>query len=125
MADKKTIVLIEDDSVLADMYVQKFQREGYDIHHALDGDEGISLVREHGPDLVLLDIMMPKKSGIEVLEELKQDAETKDVQVVLLSNVGDQDYIDRGMALGAADYLLKSNFTPSEVVGKAAALLAG
>ncbi|MEX2429701.1 MAG: response regulator, partial [Patescibacteria group bacterium] len=106
-------------------YVQKFQREGYDIHHALDGDEGISLVREHGPDLVLLDIMMPKKSGIEVLEELKQDAETKDVQVVLLSNVGDQDYIDRGMALGAADYLLKSNFTPSEVVGKAAALLAG
>ncbi|MDP9211930.1 MAG: response regulator [bacterium] len=125
MADKKKIVLIEDDSVLAEMYLQKFQREGYDIFHALDGDEGIALIRQHEPDLVLLDIMMPKKSGIQVLEELKQDEETKDVKVVLLSNVGDQDYIDRGMALGAADYLLKSNFTPSEVVGKAAALLAG
>ncbi len=125
MTPKQTIVLIEDDSVLAEMYLQKFTHEGYVIKHALDGDEGIALVRAAKPDLILLDIMMPKKSGIEVLEELKQDPQTKDVKVVLLSNVGDQDYIDRGLALGAADYLLKSNFTPSEVVAKTASLLAG
>lgn len=122
---KTKIILIEDDAVLADMYVQKFTRDGYDISHALDGDEGIRLVSQKRPDLVLLDIMMPKKSGIEVLEELRRGEETKDLTVVLLSNVGDQEYIDKGLALGAAGYLLKSNYTPSEVVEKVAGILAG
>ncbi|MEX2043313.1 MAG: response regulator [Patescibacteria group bacterium] len=120
---KTNIILIEDDSVLADMYVQKFAREGYDIAHALDGDEGIRLIKQKQPDLVLLDIMMPKKSGIEVLEELRKTPETKGVTVVLLSNVGDQEYINKGMALGAAGYLLKSNYTPSEVVEQIAKIL--
>ena len=120
---KINIILIEDDSVLAEMYVQKFTREGYGITHALDGDEGLKLIREKRPDLVLLDIMMPKRSGIEVLEELRQDAGTKDLTVILLSNVGDQEYIDKGMALGAAGYLIKSNYTPSEVVEEVAAIL--
>jgi two-component system alkaline phosphatase synthesis response regulator PhoP len=121
---KINIILVEDDSVLAEMYVQKFTREGFDVRHALDGDEGIRLVKEKRPDLVLLDIMMPKKSGIEVLEELRSSSETKGVAVVLLSNVGDQEYIDKGMALGAVGYLLKSNYTPSEVVSKVREILA-
>jgi two-component system, OmpR family, alkaline phosphatase synthesis response regulator PhoP len=121
---KINIILIEDDSVLAEMYVQKFTREGFGISHALDGDEGIKLIRAKRPDLVLLDIMMPKKSGIEVLQELRDAPETKDVAVVLLSNVGDQEYIDKGMALGASGYLLKSNYTPSEVVDKIRGILA-
>lgn len=123
MPKNTKIVLIEDDTVLAEMYLQKFAREGYKVVHALDGEEGIKQIRATKPNLVLLDIMMPKKSGIEVLEDLRGSPDTKDVKVILLSNVGDQEYIDKAMTMGALGYLLKSNYTPSEVVGQIEELL--
>jgi DNA-binding response OmpR family regulator len=112
------VVLVEDDAVLADMYVQKFTKEGFQITHALDGVEGLAAARAHRPDIILLDIMMPKKNGIETLKELRADPEFKSTLIVMLSNVGDQTYIDQATELGANAYVMKSNFTPSEVVAK-------
>lgn len=109
---------MEDDAVLADMYVQKFTREGFDIRHALDGEAGLKLVRTKSPDLVLLDIMMPKKNGLDTLKDLKADPALKDINVILLSNVSDQSYLEKGLATGAKSYLLKSDYTPGEIVAK-------
>lgn len=112
------IVLVEDDVVLSQMYVKKFSMEGYAIERAMDGEEGLALVKSSKPDLVLLDIMMPKKNGLDTLKDIKSDPELKNTYVVLLTNVGEQNYVDEGFRLGANQYLMKSNFTPREVVEK-------
>lgn len=114
------IVLVEDDVVLSDMYVKKFTMEGYAIKRAMDGEEGLALIKSTKPDLVLLDIMMPKKNGLDTLKEIKADPELKNIYVALLTNVGEQNYVDEGFRLGANQYLMKSNFTPREVVEKVA-----
>lgn len=118
MAADTKIVLVEDDIVLSDMYVKKFLLEGFSIERALDGEEGLALIKKIKPDLVLLDIMMPKKNGLDTLRELKADPEIKDTYVVLLTNVGEQTYVDEGFKLGASQFMMKSNFTPKEVVEK-------
>ncbi len=115
---KPTIVLIEDDEILAEMYAAKFAKEGITLLRASDGDEGLALLRKAKPQLVLLDIMMPKRNGLDVLKDLKADPDLRDTYVVLLTNVGEQNYIDEGFKLGAAQFLMKSNFTPREVVDK-------
>lgn len=114
------IVLVEDDVVLSDMYIKKFSMEGYDIERAMDGEEGLALVRKVKPDIVLLDIMMPKKNGLDTLKDIRADSDAKvqKAYVVLLTNVGEQNYVDEGFKLGANQYLMKSNFTPKEVVQK-------
>lgn len=117
MAKQKGIIaLVEDDVVLSDMYVKKFSLEGYTIERAMDGEEGLELVKRLKPDIVLLDIMMPKKNGLDTLKDIKADPALKNTYVVLLTNVGDQTYIDEGFRLGANQYLMKSNYTPSDVV---------
>lgn len=118
MANKPLIMLCEDDVVLSDMYVKKFTLSGLDVVAAMDGEEGLAKAREKTPDIILLDIMMPKKNGLDTLKEIREDEALKDVYVVLLSNVGEQSYIDEGFKLGANQYLMKSNFTPKEVVEK-------
>lgn len=119
MVDQNTkIVLVEDDIVLSDMYVKKFTMEGFSIERAMDGEEGLALIKQVKPQLILLDIMMPKKNGLDTLKDIKSDPELKDAFVVLLSNVGEQSYIDEGFKLGANEYLMKSNYTPREVVEK-------
>lgn len=119
-ASKGKVVLVEDDAILGDMYVQKFTKEGYTISHALDGEAGLAMIKKERPDVVLLDIMMPKKNGLDTLRDLRADPEVKHTFVALLSNVGEQSYIDEGYKLGANEFLMKSNFTPGEVVAKVA-----
>ncbi len=118
------ILLCEDDVVLSDMYVKKFQLAGLDVTAAIDGEQGLAEMRKSKPDIVLLDIMMPKKNGLDTLKEIKEDPDLKDCYVVLLSNVGEQSYIDEGFSLGANQYLMKSNFTPGEVLEKVKGWLA-
>ena len=100
------------------MYLRKFALEGFDVQHALDGEAGVELIKKVKPDIVLMDIMMPKKNGLEALKEVRADAEVGQTFVVMLTNVGEQQYIDQGKALGANDYLMKSSFTPHEVADK-------
>lgn len=112
------IVLCEDDQFISNMYVTKLQLSGFEIHHAEDGEVGVTMIKEVKPDLILLDILMPKKSGFEVLEEIKADPTTKDIPVILLTNLSQKEDVDRGLQLGAKDYLIKAHFTPREVVEK-------
>lgn len=119
------ILIVEDDRLLVTMYKQKFEKDGYEVSTAFDGAEGLKKIREEKPTLVLLDIMMPKMHGLEVLEEAKRDPETKDIPIVLLTNLarGEED-INRGLELGAIAYLVKSQLRPSQVVAKVKELLA-
>ena len=117
MADKKNkILLIEDEEMLANMYEIKFKNEGFELEKALDGAEGLEKAKANKPDFILLDIIMPKMDGFSVLKSLKEDETTKDVPVMLLTNLGQDEDIKKGNELGAVGYLVKANITPSEVV---------
>lgn len=112
------IVLVEDDTFLANIYKTKFEMEGFKVTVAEDGVAGIEEVKKKKPDLVLLDILLPKMDGFTVLENLKKDPEVKDIPVILLTNLGQKDDVDKGLQMGAADYLIKAHFKPSETVDK-------
>ena len=120
MNNKKniTILLIEDDSFLISMYSTKFEIEGFNIISANNGEKGLEAVSKNKVDIILLDILMPKMNGFEVLENLKKQQKTAKIPVILLTNLNQKDEIDKGLALGADDYLVKAHFMPSEVVNK-------
>ncbi|MDQ1284263.1 MAG: hypothetical protein QG620_611 [Patescibacteria group bacterium] len=120
MADNnKKILIAEDDIFVADIYHLKLTQEGFDVTMAEDGQAVMKKFEEgYIPDLMLLDIMMPRMNGLEVLAEMKKNEKLKDIRVILLSNLSQKEEIKEGMALGAADYLVKSYFTPSEVLKK-------
>ncbi len=115
---EKFVLLIEDDGVLTDMYVTKFQTDGIGYLCAADGQAGLDLAKTKKPALILLDIMMPKLDGFAVLTQLKKDLKTKNIPVVILSNLGQESDIKKGMELGAVDYVVKASFTPAQVVEK-------
>lgn len=112
------IVLVEDDHFLADMYATKFKTEGFNVLVGYDGEEGLRLIKEELPDIVLLDILLPKIDGFDVLRKLKKDAKTKSIPVILLTNLGQKDDVKKGLEEGADSYLIKAHFMPSEVVQK-------
>jgi DNA-binding response OmpR family regulator len=117
--NENKILLVEDDEVLTDMYLTKFKSEGMEYLSAPNGEEGLILARKEKPVLILLDIMMPKLDGFSVLAELKKDPKTKDIPVIILSNLGQDSDISKGRQLGAIDYVVKASMTPSQIVDKA------
>ncbi len=122
--NSKTIFVVEDDSVLREVLLTKLSKSGYTAEGAEDGN--IALQKLHGgfrPDLMLLDILMPNKNGMEVMEEMNQDPELKNIPIMIISNSGQPVEIERAKALGAKDFLVKAVFDPSEVLEKVRALL--
>ncbi|TSC77336.1 MAG: two-component system, OmpR family, phosphate regulon response regulator PhoB [Parcubacteria group bacterium Gr01-1014_31] len=119
------IVLVEDDTTLVEMYSVKFNQEGFDLKVATNGGQGLELAKKELPRIVLLDVILPGMDGFAVLKELKADAKTKHIPVLLLTNLGQDADMQKGKALGAADYLVKANLTPGEVVEKVRAILGG
>ena len=117
MAETK-ILLIEDEKMLAEMYRTKFNNEGFKIDVAFDGEEGLRAAKAEKPDLILLDIILPKLDGFLVLKELRDDLALKKTPVILLSNLGQDEDIKKGKKLGATDYFVKANHTPAEIVDK-------
>lgn len=117
------IVIVEDDSFLAQMYASKLKLEGHNVLLAADGEAGLALVARERPQLVLLDIMLPKKDGFFVLEEVRKTPALAQTPIILLTNLSQRKDVDRGLSLGANDYLIKSHFVPTEVVAKVNALL--
>ena len=113
MANK--ILIVEDDFMLLDIFKTKFKKSGFKVFTALDGFEGLEAARKNNPDLILLDIM-PGMNGFQVLEKLKADERTKDIVVYILSNLGQQQEIDKGLRMGADRYLVKANMTPEGAV---------
>lgn len=121
---KSKILLIEDDKMLADMYITKFSKEGLKVIRAEDGAKGLEIAKKERPDMILLDIIMPKLDGFAVLRELKKDPGMGDTHILLLTNLGQSEDVDKGRELGADDYFIKANHTPAEIVEKVKYLLA-
>jgi len=114
----KKILLIEDEEILINLLQKKLANEGYDISVARNGQEGLESIKEIRPDLILLDIIMPKMGGFEVLEEMQKDQELKNIPVIIISNSGQPVEIDRAQKLGVKDWLIKTDFDPQEVIDK-------
>lgn len=114
----KKILLIEDEEILLNILKKKLTEEKYDVTTATDGEEGLNAMRTSRPDLILLDILMPKKDGFEVMEEMRKDPELKDIPVIIVSNSGQPVELDRAKAMGVKDCLIKTEFDPQEVVDK-------
>lgn len=117
----KKILVVDDDSFVTDIYQTKLIQEGFEVLTAADGAEAVKKLKngEGGkPDLILLDIVMPYMDGLEVLKEVKSNEALKDIPVILLTNLSQKKEVEEGLRLGAKDYLIKSHFTPSEVLEK-------
>ncbi|MBZ9569527.1 response regulator [Patescibacteria group bacterium] len=119
----ETILIIEDDKFLRDLMAQKLTKEGYEILEAIDGEIGIKKVREEKPDLVLLDLILPGIDGFEVLSRMKENPDLAKIPVIILSNLGQREDVERGLKMGAVDYLIKAHFTPREIIDKIKAAL--
>lgn len=114
----KKILIIEDEEILSGLLDKKLKEIGYETAVAYDGEEGIVKMKEARPDLILLDIIMPKKGGFEVLEEMQKDETLKKIPVIIISNSGQPVEISRALDLGVKDYLIKTQFDPGEVIEK-------
>jgi len=115
---QKKILIIEDEEILLNILKKKLIGEGFEVLTALDGEEGLKTMKENKPDLILLDILMPKKTGFEVMEEMAKDQELKNIPIIIVSNSGQPVELERAKALGAKDCLVKTEFDPQEVVEK-------
>lgn len=119
----KKIVLIEPDDFLAEIYSAKFRQEGFKVKRAADGEQGLKLVEREKPDIILLDILLPKKDGFEVIRELKSQNGLNKIPIIVVTNLGQKEDIDKALALGAADYVIKAHFVPSETISTIKKLL--
>ncbi len=117
--EKSRILMIEEDGFLRKIYRNKFSLAGFEFNEATNGEEGLNKIFAEKPDLVLLDLILPKKSGFDVLIEMKGKKETKNIPVIILSNLAQETDIQRGLSLGAKDYLIKPEVSLSEVVDRA------
>ncbi len=112
------ILIIEDDKFLRELIVRKLSNENFEISEAVDGEEGIKKVETEKPDLVLLDLILPGIDGFKVLSKMKDDPSSASIPVIILSNLGQREDVERGLKLGAVDYLVKAHFTPNEIIDK-------
>ncbi len=112
------ILVIEDDKFLRQLVTKKLSERDFNIAEAVDGEDGLEKAGEEDPDLILLDLILPGMDGFEVLSELKEDPELSSIPVIILSNLGQKDEIEKGLQMGAKDYLVKAHFTLGEIVEK-------
>jgi len=111
----KKVLLIEDDQFIIDIYSTKLKEEGFEVELAINGEKAIEKTKEK-PDLILLDIVLPGIDGWEILREIKKDESTKSIPVIVLSNLSQKSEVENSLKMGAVKYLIKSNYTPSQVV---------
>lgn len=114
----KKLLIAEDDKFLSNAYRVKFTKEGFDLRMAEDGEEVMEVLKTFIPDLILLDLVMPKKNGFATLEELKKSEQFKKIPVVVASNLGQKEDLDQCLRLGAVDYIIKSETPLQNVVAK-------
>ena len=114
----KRILLLEDEELMIDLLERKLTQEGYEVSVAKDGVEGLKKMKKTRPDVVLLDIVMPRMGGFEVMEEMGKNEELKKIPVIVISNSGQPVELDRAKRLGAKDWLIKTEFDPQEVLEK-------
>ena len=114
----KKILFVEDEQALQRTISEALHREGFEVLNAIDGDSGARLAKTEKPDMILLDLILPRRSGFDVLKELKETEETKDIPVIVLTNLESPADVDRAIELGATTYLVKANYDLSDIVKK-------
>jgi len=114
----KKILLIEDEKILAEMYRDKFTQAGFEVILVFDSKEGLEKAKKEKPDLIVLDILLPKENGITFLTWLRKESEISSIPVVAFSNYDDPETKKQAVKLGVKDYLIKTNYTPQEIVKK-------
>lgn len=117
------LVIVEDDKFLRDLIVRKLTKEGFLVREAENGEAGLEMLREDPPQLLLLDILLPGMSGYDVLEAIRKDEKLASIPVVMLSNLGQKEEVERAHSLGAKDFLIKAKYTPGEIVVRIKSLL--
>ncbi|MDO8524063.1 MAG: response regulator [bacterium] len=119
----KSILLIEDDPFLIDIYSQKFKKSGFDIRVADNAVKAFQLLEEKIPEIILLDIVLPQTDGWSILKKIRANKDWSNCQVIVFSNLGQKEEVEKGLALGANKYLIKSQHTPSEIVSQISKML--
>jgi DNA-binding response OmpR family regulator len=114
----QTILFIEDEPTLQKMIGRYLEQKGYNAVSALNGEIGLKLTKKIKPDLILLDLILPKKDGFEVLQEIKKDEELKNIPIIVLTNLEGSEEVEKALSLGATTYLVKANYDLDEVVKK-------
>ncbi len=114
--EAKKILVIEDEKMLSDMYRERFSHEGFEVHCAFDAEEGMKMAKELKPDLIVLDILLPRENGTDFLKKLRQEEGFADTKVIAYSNYDDAEERKKAKELGAKEYLIKTNYTPKEIV---------
>lgn len=112
------ILLVEDEPFLRSLMMAKLQKEGFEVEEAFDGEDALKKLKESKPSIVLLDLILPGIGGFEVLMQIKNNPETAFIPVIILSNLGSRDDKEKGIKLGAYDFIIKAHFTPEEIVVK-------
>jgi DNA-binding response OmpR family regulator len=118
MDNKIKILVVEDEEILLTALSEELKQEGFDVAGAKDGVEGVEKASSEKPDMILMDLVMPRLDGIGALKQIKENPETKDIPVVILTNLSDYDKISDALSLGAMDYLVKANYRLEELVNK-------
>lgn len=118
------VLLVEDDEILHSMYKKKFEYEGFAVVSAFDGSDGVKKAETDKPDVILMDIIMPKMDGFVAVKKIKKNPATNNIPIVMLTNLGQEEDVNKGRELGADDYFIKANHTPAEIVKKIRDLLA-
>jgi two-component system alkaline phosphatase synthesis response regulator PhoP len=114
----KKVFIVEDDEFLRSLTVKRLEKEGYQVEVAVDGDSALGKIKEAKPDIILLDLLLPGLSGFEVLKKIREDGPIKGTPVIVFSNLGQREDIEKAKALGVNDFLIKANFTLDDVVMK-------
>jgi len=114
----KTILIVEDEPILQKTLTMALEQEGYEIKSALDGEIGLNMAKTIKPDLILLDLILPKMDGFEILDELKKDETSKEIPIIILTNLESSQDIERALGLGAKTYLVKANYDLKDVIQK-------
>ena len=119
----KKILLIEDDPLLIDIYTTKLQQSGFEVQTVEEGEKAVTAIQQERPDIVLLDVVLPHVDGWEILQQVQASEELKRIPIVILSNLGQKEEIEKGLRLGAVRYLIKAHYTPSQVVEEVVKLI--
>lgn len=120
---KKTVLVVEDDKYLRDVLVEKLMKEEFEVVSAMDGRVALDLTAKKIPDIVVLDIIVPEMNGFDYLEAKAKDKTIAKIPVIILSNLGQKEDVERGLALGAKDYMIKAHFTPNDLIAKVRSLI--
>jgi len=119
----KRVLLAEDDPFLIDVYTTKLKEVGFKVDVAKDGQIALDFLQKNKPDILLLDIILPRIDGWEILKKIKQEHKFKDLPIIILSNLGQKQEVEKSLALGATKYLIKAHYTPAEIVKEIRKLL--